>query len=197
MRLFFAISLDEALRASAASVAENLQARLAERRSGRAVKWVERENLHVTMRFLGEVEEARARQLIDRTRQPLAHPAFDLAIGGAGAFPQSGPPRVVWIGIRTGAEQAANVFDLVEQRIGPLGFEREERAYTPHVTMGRIREIDRTRGRDLREWLAGAPALLGSQRVERVSLYRSHLSSAGPRYEIVTEVPLAEQASQA
>lgn len=191
MRLFFAITLEEALRASAANVAEGLQARLAERRSRRAVKWVERENLHVTMRFLGEVDEARARQLIDETRQPLAQPAFDLAIGGAGAFPPSGPPRVLWIGVWTGAEQAGKVFGLVEQRIAPLGFEREERAYTPHVTLGRIRELDRTRGRDLREWLADVPAPLGSQRVECVTLYRSHLSSAGPRYEIVTEVPLA------
>ena len=194
MRLFFAISLEEALRASVASIAENLQARLAEQRSERAVKWVERENLHVTMRFLGDVDEARARQLIDQTRQPLAHPAFDLAIGGAGAFPPSGPPRVLWIGVRTGAEQAAKVFDLVERRIAPLGFEPEERAYTPHVTLGRIREIDRTRGRDLREWLGAVPAPLGSQQVERVTLYRSDLSPAGPRYEILTELPLAGQA---
>lgn len=191
MRLFFAIALDEPLRLSAANAAEGLQRRLAHARNARAVKWVERENLHVTMRFLGEVDDDRARSMIEWAHGPLSHDAFELAVGGAGAFPPSGAPRVLWIGIGRGADDARAVFDLLEQRVTSLGFEPEGRAYTPHLTLGRVREIDRAHGRALREWLAEIPAALGTQRVTHVTLYRSHLSPHGPRYEIVSEVPLS------
>jgi 2'-5' RNA ligase len=191
MRLFFALALDEPLRAAAASVAADLQRRLAATRSDRAIKWVERQNLHVTMRFLGEVDDARAQAIIQRLREPLPDVSFDLAVGGAGAFPPAGPPRVLWIGAGAGADAARAVFDRIEERLSSLGFEPEHRAYTPHMTLGRVREINRTLGTKLREWLAEVPAQVGIQRVTRVTLYRSHLSSAGPRYEGVGEVPLS------
>lgn len=191
MRLFFGIALEELLRASAAQVADRIQQRLSAARSARAVKWVERENLHVTMRFLGEVDERRAAALVEAAGQPLEEAVFDLALGSAGAFPAAGPPRVLWIGLTAGADSARAVFGSLEQRTAALGFEPEPRAYTPHVTLGRVREIDRTRGRDLREWLAETPSHLGTQRVTMVTLYRSHLSSEGPRYEVVAEVPLS------
>jgi 2'-5' RNA ligase len=191
VRLFFAIALEEMLRVAAAQVVDRLQQRLSAARSARAVKWVERDNLHVTMRFLGEVDERRAAALVEAAGQPLAQATFDLALGSAGAFPAAGPPRVLWIGLAAGADSARAVFRSLEQRTAALGFEPEPRAYTPHVTLGRVREIDDTRGRDLRKWLAETPPHLGTQRVNMVTLYRSHLSSAGPRYEVVAEVPLS------
>jgi 2'-5' RNA ligase len=191
VRLFFAIALDEAARASATAVAADVQQNLARARHGRAVKWVERENLHVTMRFLGEIDDTASRAVIESARAPLAHAPFELTVGGAGAFPASGAPRVLWIGVHGGADAAAGLFGLLEARLVPLGIEREPRAYTPHVTIGRVREIDRPGGRALREWLAAVPPTLGVQRVDRVTLYHSRLSSAGPRYEVLAEVPLS------
>jgi RNA 2',3'-cyclic 3'-phosphodiesterase len=193
VRLFFAIALDEPVRAEVAGVADALQRRLAGAKCGRAVKWVERENLHVTLRFLGEVDEDRARALIASFTQPLTHTAFDLSVGAAGAFPEAGAPRVLWIGAGSGAAAVRAVFDEAEQRIGPLGFEPEPRGYTPHVTLGRVRDIDRARGRELREWLSVIPRHLATQHVAHVTLYRSHLSPAGPgpRYEVMAEVPLS------
>lgn len=191
MRLFFALALDEPLRLRAAHVAGKLQQRLADARSGRAVKWVEPENLHITMRFLGEVDEVRAQRLIERSREPLADASFEITVGSAGAFPPAGSPRVLWIGAGAGAEAARKVFDDLGARLSSLGFGPEQQAYTPHMTLGRVREIDRARGNELREWLAEVPAQLGTQRVTCVTLYRSHLSSAGPRYDVVAEVPLS------
>jgi 2'-5' RNA ligase len=191
VRLFFAIALSEPLRASVSRVSDSLQERLASVHRRRAVKWVERENLHVTMRFLGEVDEAATRVLAEHTREPLPQPAFELAVGGAGAFPPAGAPRVLWAGVGAGSDAARAVFESLERRLAPLRFPPEERAYTPHLTLGRVREIDRASGQQLRGWLAAVPAALGTQHVSGVTLYRSRLSPAGPRYEIVAEVPLS------
>ena len=191
MRLFFAIALDDAVRAAAAQVIDGLQHQLAAAGSARAIKWVERENLHVTMRFLGEIEEGTAKKLIDGFSEPLAESSFDLTVGGAGAFPPAGAPRVLWIGAQAGRESARTIHEAIEARLSRLGFDREARAYTPHATLGRVREIDRRTGTNLREWLANVPPVLAIERVTGVTLYRSHLSSSGPRYERVIEVPLS------
>lgn len=193
MRLFFALALDEPVRASATRVADMLQQRLERARCARAVKWVERENLHITMRFLGEVDEKGAHALFGGACERLLCSPFDLSVGGAGAFPPSGPPHALWIGTDdpTGVESVRAVFALLEQRLATLGFEPEPRAHAPHMTLGRVREINRSRGRELRQWLSEVPGNLGTLHVSRVTLYRSHLSSSGPRYEVVAEVPLA------
>lgn len=190
MRLFFAIALDEAVRAATADVAAALQERLAHAGAGRAVKWVEPENLHVTLRFIGEVDDGRAARLLEAVDAPLEAGTFGLRVGGAGCFPEHGAPRVLWAGVREGADHARAAFDALDRRLTPLGVEREPRPYTPHLTLGRVREIDRTGGRRLREWLAETPADLGALHVDGLTLYRSRLSPAGPRYEILKVVPL-------
>ncbi len=191
MRLFFAIALSDDVRAAVARAADGLQQQLASSGSARAVKWVERENLHITLQFLGEVDEARARALLDVLGAPLAGKPFSLVAGGAGAFPPAGAPRVVWVGVRDGADAARHVFDTLEERLGPLAFESAGRAYTPHLTLGRVRHIEPTRGRALRGWLNDVPEVIGTQTVAVVTLYQSRLSPKGPRYEVVKEIPLS------
>lgn len=190
MRLFLAIALNDAVRAACAGVAEDLERRLARAGARRAVKWVERENLHVTLRFLGEVEEPRVAPLLERLSAPLDLPPFEIRVGGGGAFPASGPPRVTWIGVRDGEPRVHGVFDALDSRLVPLAFERETRPFTPHVTLGRVREIDRGPGRELRQWLSGVPVDLGAQPVSQVTLFRSHLSPQGPRHEVLREMSL-------
>jgi 2'-5' RNA ligase len=190
VRLFFAFTLDDAARGAAASVAGDLQRGLAQAGAPRAVKWVERENLHVTLRFLGDVEETRATSLLDACEAPLGLSPFDVTLGGGGGFPPSGAVRVVWLGVGDGVEDTRRVFELLDARLQPLGFERETRAYTPHVTLGRVREIDRARSRDLREWLGAVPGALARMNVRAVTLYRSRLSSGGPQYDVVREIAL-------
>ena len=89
-----------------------------------------------------------------------------------------------------GSEQTRRVFDAIDSRLSPLGFVKEARPYTPHLTLGRVRDIDRASGRMLRESLEAVPAVLHTIEVRAVTLYRSHLSPKGPRYEIVLETPL-------
>ncbi|HSL23267.1 MAG TPA: RNA 2',3'-cyclic phosphodiesterase [Vicinamibacterales bacterium] len=190
MRLFFAIALDDAVRAATARVAADLQERLARAGAARAVKWVEPENLHVTLRFIGEVDDGRAARLLDIVAAPLDAGAFGLRVGGAGCFPEHGAPRVLWAGVQEGADRARAVFDTLDRRLAPLRLERELRPYTPHLTLGRVREIERAVGTRLREWLAEAPPDLGALQVDGLTLYRSQLSAKGPRYEALKVIPL-------
>jgi 2'-5' RNA ligase len=191
VRLFFAVALDEAARGAARSACDRLQRQLASGGAPRGVKWVEEENLHVTVRFLGEVDAARVAMMVEHMRSPLAEPRYDIVLGGAGTFPGSGPPRVAWLGLSTGVAETRRVYTLLDARLGPLGFERETRPYTPHVTLGRVRELSRSASRSLREALVALPAEIATQQVTGLTLFSSRLSPKGPRYEVVAETPLS------
>ena len=190
MRLFLAVPVSVAARHAAGAIAAEVRRGLAER----AIKWVAAENLHVTLRFLGEVDATRVPGLQSRLTPPLATRGFSLVLGGAGCFPSAGPPRVLWIGVSEGAGAARAVFGELEERLSALELPREARMYTPHLTLGRVREISREEGRRLRERLAQVTAPLATSWVNHVTLYRSHLTPSGSRYEALMEIPLAEPA---
>src|SRR4051794_24667803 len=99
MRLFVAVELGDPLRAAAGDAVGQLRARL-----GDAVRpaWVRSENLHLTVRFIGQVPDERARPLVDALAPPLAVAPFDVELADGGFFPPKGPPRVLWIGLREG-----------------------------------------------------------------------------------------------
>ena len=190
MRLFLAIPVTVAARGAASAIAGDVRRGLA----ARAIKWVEAENLHVTLRFLGEVDATRVIGLQSLLTPPLATRCFSLVLGGAGCFPSAGLPRVLWIGVSDGAAKARAVFAELEERLSSLEFPREARVYTPHLTLGRVREISREEGRRVRERLAQVAAPLATSRVDRVTLYRSHLTPSGSRYEALMEMALAAPA---
>jgi RNA 2',3'-cyclic 3'-phosphodiesterase len=191
MRLFLALDLNDAARAKVAAVARELAENLERAREPRAVKWVERENLHVTLRFLGEVTDETAAALQQVLSAPLPVKPFTLRVGGAGCFPPSGDPRIVWVGITEGADDARAVYQHLDVRLRPLDFASEAREYRPHVTLGRVRDLSRPVGRNLRVWLHGVPSRLGEVAIEDVTLYRSQLSSRGPRYEALMRTGLS------
>jgi RNA 2',3'-cyclic 3'-phosphodiesterase len=152
------------------------------------VAWVGRDNFHLTLKFLGGVEPGR----LDAITAALAEvgrsrPAFDLGMRDLGAFPSRSRPRVLWAGVDEGAGAAAVLAVAVDDALVPLGFEREARAFSAHVTLGRVRS-PRPRPR-LAEVLRGDA--YGRQRVEHLSLVRSELSPRGARYTELAALPLA------
>jgi 2'-5' RNA ligase len=126
---------------------------------------------------------------VETLRAPWRVTGFTLAISGAGAFPRSGPPRIVWLGVSRGANQLAAIYDELTVRLPPLGFEAEQRPYHPHVTIGRVRAPSR-RTAPARGVLEAAAARAGEQGVTAVTLFRSRLSPAGAKYEPLVRVPL-------
>jgi 2'-5' RNA ligase len=154
------------------------------------VSWVSAANYHLTVKFLGDVDEARIPPIIAAVEAAVAgRDPFDLALRGLGAFPGPGRPRVIWAGVRAGAADLAALAGAVEDRLAALGFPREARSFSAHVTLGRVREPRRDPA--LAAALARAEGVeLGAARVDRVVLMQSQLSPRGARYTELAALPL-------
>jgi 2'-5' RNA ligase len=152
------------------------------------VAWVTRDNLHLTLKFLGGVEPARLETLAGALAASLAgRPAFAMTIRGLGAFPSRTQPRVLWAGVDDGAATLAALATSVDDALESLDFPRESRRFSAHVTLGRVRQ-PRPNPRLARA--LAVESAFGGQLVARVSLMRSELSPRGPRYTELTGVPL-------
>lgn len=184
IRSFVAIEIPPPLREKVVQVQEIL------RGAGGGVKWVEPENLHLTLRFLGEVEEDRLKAVEGVCRQvAAASQPFHLELVGVGAFPHARAPRVVWMGVGEGSEALAELAARLERGIRALGFSREERPFRPHLTLGRVRRPEAIRS--LVEALASlGQERVGAMRVEEMVLMRSDLTPGGPLYTPLSRFPL-------
>ncbi|MBM3306928.1 MAG: RNA 2',3'-cyclic phosphodiesterase [Candidatus Eisenbacteria bacterium] len=183
VRAFVALELSPQLKAGILRAAETL-----ERRGVRA-SWSRRATLHLTLKFIGDVDEADLPDVVDAVgRAASGNRRFSFVARGAGAFPSPQRPRVIWIGV----VPSDALFDLqgdVERELAAVGVPREERRWSPHITVGRVRDA-RTAGD-----LAGALATLrcpeDTVAVEEVLLMRSVLSPSGAIHEAIARFPLA------
>src|SRR5262245_23523767 len=180
-RAFVALLLDETTRTAVGAEIERL------RPLSRAVAWVPPENLHLTLKFLGQQPDAR----LDEVRQTLEETAaavtsFDLTLHGVGAFPGMEHARILWVGVAEGGLPARDLRARVETALEGCGFDREPRQWHPHLTIGRVFD-DRRWRREAGPALRGAVAdaarrTFGILPVRRVALMRSDLSPRGARY---------------
>lgn len=185
MRLFIALNLSENERRRVHRAAQPL------RDEGLPVRWIDQDKLHITLKFLGdvrseklpEIEETMAR-VADATR------AFEMELGGFGAFPTIRRPRVIWLGVDASPELRCLKQDL-EWGLGDCGFDPETRAFHPHITLGRAEEGG---GAGAFRGLDDMVAEMDFQRavpVGSMDLMRSRLSRDGPRYEKLFAAKLA------
>jgi len=180
VRLFVAVEIGDTLAARAADVSHELQRRASDAAPRAKVTWVPSDRLHLTIRFIGEVDEQTGAAVCEALRPPLAIDSFDLAFGGAGAFPKGGSPRVLWIGVTAGGDALLAIEREVASRLRPLGIEDEGRAYSPHLTLARVREPAGLRTARLLEGLTDRE--IGTVRVSAITLFQSKLSPKGPTY---------------
>lgn len=184
VRAFVAANLDPSLKAALARVQEKLRATRAD------VGWVRPENLHLTLKFLGQVEEMRLGAIGEAVAAAAAGTGpIRLVFAGLGAFPGPRTARVIWIGVSHGAEALAELQTRVEAALESLGFAREARLFTAHLTLGRVR------GPAHREQLARAltsspDEVLGEMALDRIELMRSEFGPAGARYSVLQGFPL-------
>ncbi len=189
MRLFLAVELDPTVRRAAARMADVAADRLRADAAGRGVAWVAAPNLHVTLKFLGEVDAGRAREVTGCLSPPLRTPGFDLSLTAIGVFPPAGPPRTIWIGVGLGGPNLVALEAEVTRRLDGLGFPSERRPYHPHVTLARVKTSLGPRGREL---LASVPAEGPvSCRVDHLTLFESRLAPRGAIYSIVDTFALS------
>jgi 2'-5' RNA ligase len=184
VRLFFAIELDDAVRASLDHALAPLRA------AEPALAWVRSEKLHLTMKFLGDVEAGDAERLsIAVSEMAVRHRPFELTLGGVGAFPNFRRARVVWMGVASEAKLELLHHDL-ELACADAGFEVEGRPFRPHITLARVREplpLDRARpfARAARR-----VAYAASDEVHGLALLETVHGSTEPGYRRVFAAPL-------
>lgn len=185
IRTFVAVETSPEVRTNARKLMTRLDT------SGAKVKWVEPENLHLTLKFLGEVD-ARELPLICQAVQTAVEglDPFDLEMIGAGAFPKADRPRTVWLGAGRGSEEMVVLHDSLEKHLLPLGFRGEGRRFRPHLTIGRVRGGP-AGIRELADLLIESqefPAGLIS--ADEVVVFSSDLGRDGPTYEALSVSPL-------
>jgi 2'-5' RNA ligase len=147
------------------------------------------ENLHVTLKFLGGVDEARLHTLIDVLHTAVRrHAQFAIDVAGLGAFPSATRPRVLWAGIGGGASALGALAETVDAALATAGLPREPRPFSPHVTIGRVREFRRVPA--LGDALGSAAQRFGRVLVAAAALMRSDLSPRGARYTPLAVLPL-------
>ena len=186
-RLFIAIELSEQIKSSLEKVLSSL------RPGGEGrVRWVAVSNIHLTLKFLGEVPSYRVAELAQAMeRASKGIPAFNLELGHTGAFPNLRQPRVLWIGVEGQLAISSQLQERLEEECQSLGFAREGRGFSPHLTLGRVREGtgDAIRGK-LGQLVTSCRVEKANQQVVALSLMRSTLTPTGPLYTQLEQVSL-------
>jgi RNA 2',3'-cyclic 3'-phosphodiesterase len=180
LRTFIAVDVGPEVRGRCVALQEKLA------RDAGGVKWVEPENLHVTLLFLGEVVDREVPALCRAVAQVAGrHEGFGVAVEGVGCFPNPRRPRVVWAGVGTGAAELVALHDALEPPLLELGcYRREERQYTPHLTLGRLKRdpdpepFAAAIARQAR-WRGGEAA------VTELLVLSSELTPKGPEYTVL------------
>ena len=183
MRLFLAVIPPVEVQRAAFAACEGL------RRPADDVSWVRPENLHFTLRFLGEVGEDAARGAAEAaTEAASARAPFDASLGAAGAFPNARRARVLWLSLASGAEAMKALAASLEAALARHGFGPADKPFSPHLTIGRVREAKHDWSAKLAEARPAGPAF----RVERITLVESRLARAGSVYTMRSEALLGD-----
>lgn len=191
-RLFSALELPIELRAQL----DDVLMRFRERTPRRSVRWVQSQNIHVTLRFYGDV----GADLVPELEAGLARAAqiaepIALTVQGLGAFPNPARPQVIWVGLRGDPDPLQRLAAAVEREATALGFPPEAREYTPHLTLGRVRpQLSVEHHYQVLKFLEQADVqALGEFRPEHMSLMASELRPGGSVYKCLFSTPLAQK----
>jgi len=191
MRLFVAVELDYAVRERAAALAAGVR-RVLETEGRRwlpaGATWVTPERMHLTLRFLGEIEPGHAARVRDVMARPFPEHPFDLELAGLGLFPPAGPPRVLWIGVSAGEAELAAIAGEVDLRLEAVDIPREARPFRGHLTLARFRVPAAAEARRVMTGQDTGP--VGRSRIAEVVLFESRLSPRGPAYAAQARAPM-------
>ncbi len=160
---------------------------------GRHVRWVRPEGIHLTLKFMGDIPAS----TVDRVLEALppvaaAFSAFELSLSGLGVFPNPRRPRVLWAGLEGGLETLSELQLAVDEAVGKLGLPKEQRAFSPHLTLGRVRrDVAEGQLRKIGEVVATAALpSVPSWPAETVNLMRTELDPGGSRHYLVGAAPI-------
>lgn len=188
LRLFVALDLPDEVKERIGAAVERQRSRHPEAR------WVKPDNLHLTLKFIGEYPEEGLERLEKALREAAEkYSPFTMALKGCGGFPSSGKSRVIWVGMDRGEREAAGLAAVIESRLEKVGVKREKRSFRGHLTVARLKDP-----RNCSSWLASLEGDLGDLeempfQVREITLYRSILSPGGPTYIPLERIPLGRE----
>lgn len=184
-RIFIAINISEEARTQANNYLENLRKDFRPLRVG----WERAEKLHLTLKFLGEIDEKQLMDLekiVEQTARKIKK--FNIGLAGTGIFPDLRKARVLWIGVTDKDKVLPEIFELLNTELTKLGFQRENKAFRPHLTIARLREPEKSRSlaeRHLAEKFEPVEF-----EVAEIVIYESRLLPTGSKYSIVSKFEL-------
>ena len=188
MRLFVAVPVPPEARDVLAGAARRLW-----ELAPTGVRWVDPEGIHLTLKFLGSVAPSRLSDIAGAaTRAAQEVSPFEVRLTGVGTFPRGSRPRVLWVGVEAAGDRLQILRDRLEARMADLGFPRESRAFSPHVTVGRVREG--ASGADLKAITDAAAAVTPEPSkpwlAESICVVQSHLGPGSAVYSVLASLPL-------
>lgn len=186
LRCFISVELPSAIKQDVSAVANAL------RKSDADIKWITPENLHITLKFLGNTEESLVPDIIVLLRKKLSpYPPFYIRITGAGCFPDKRHPKILWAGVED-SDSLQSLQEAIEDAMAGLGYPREKKAFSPHLTLGRVRSQKRINDvlRRLEEF---REVSFGAVEITSVSLMKSELKPAGAAYSTLAEIPFVRR----
>ena len=186
IRAFIAISISSDIKQELAALIDKLKT------SGADVKWVNPENIHLTLKFLGYISPEKieeVKKVLDGIKSKFT--PFKITFSGVGAFPKLSYPKVIWVGIQNGKDDAKRIYELLETELEKAGFEKEERAFSAHLTIGRVRS-----GKNKAALKPAIESLSFSSdkilEVEHITLFQSTLTPKGPVYTPLYEARIKD-----
>ena len=186
MRTFIAIELSEDIKAALARVESHLKY------FGADVKWVGKNNIHLTIKFLGEITEEKCEKVkaaLDEAVKAVA--PFEISMKDIGAFPNIDFPRVIWAGIDKGAKESFELAGRIDEMLSIIGFDKDARAFAAHLTIGRVRSAKNKEA--LKENLTKHPPEIARVHlVSSVVLFQSELTPTGSIYTRLHEAKFAK-----
>ena len=183
IRSFIAVELPDMIREEIAKVQSVLK------RAGGDVRWVRPESVHLTLKFLGDVEEDAVEPLIEAAARAVApHPVLDLSLKGIGVFPDRRKLRVVWLGLDGDIESLKLLQKDVEKAAAEFGFDPEKRPFRPHLTLGRVKS-GRNRV-DLLDQIDTIQPRIIEFTVRDLVYFKSVLKPSGAEYTVLGRLPL-------
>lgn len=184
IRTFIAIKLTSEIISGISRVQEELK------RSGAKVKWVWPENIHLTLKFLGYITSEELERVKVAAREAFKpFRSFGINVSDLGAFPKINYPRVIWLGIAKGKEELKRLTFTLEGRLARIGFAREKREFSSHLTLGRVKS-QKGIGGLIEALINTETSHLGSMKVDKIAIIQSELKPQGPVYTSLEEIDL-------
>jgi len=184
MRTFIAIKIPDIVKSELIQITDKLKSSRAD------LKWVKPEGIHLTLKFLGNIDEQKATEVKEVLNKVVkAEVPFEIRLEGLGAFPKPASPRVIWAGVKEGAQNTINLAKNLEEQLEKIGFEKERRSFHPHLTLGRLRS-PQNKGK-LSNLLESTKFKSSSIiKVARLNLIQSTLTPTGAIYTVLYQAEL-------